>query len=490
MAAGIVVNVHDNDDDIPTEARARVTFGVLIMDSFINDYCVGWQNFTYNLCTSASSDLTAEWTNFTVWYNMAYNLGCLGGAFVGGYYVFRLGIFLIYLYYSMVVLSDEDRRRTEEYFRETSPPKWMSACREQVEEFLDHHRIVGKCVAVVTSGGTTVPLERNTVRFVDNFSTGSRGAASVEYLLGLGYAVIYMHRPGSVAPFARHVQKATCSSLDVNFLKYLDVARGRNNLQAQQIRLLIEDSTAKEKVFDAVINYRNVRAANTLLTLPFTSVDDYFYLLRLVATCVAPCKNRAMFLLAAAVSDFYVPRQDLSEHKIQSRAGPLELKLQQVPKMLGVLRHTWAPQSFVVSFKLETDWSILSKKAKEAISKYAMHLVVANELHSRFNEVLLITASDSRSITRSNEEADIEEAVVKAVASAHYQYIASHDVSIPDEIGHQVARRHLFGAWIKSLPASMQRLLSTMNEHKEEILGVVMGSLLSILINTFQRRSS
>ncbi|KAI9905841.1 hypothetical protein PsorP6_013538 [Peronosclerospora sorghi] len=225
----------------------------------------------------------------------------------------------------MMVLSDEDRRRTEEYFRETSPPKWMNACREQVEEFLDHH--------LVTSGGTTVPLERKTVRFVDNFSTGSRGAASVEYLLGLGYAVIYMHRPGSVAPFVRHVKKATCSSLDVNFLKYVDVARGRNNLQKQQIRLLIEDSTAKEKVVDAVINYRNVRAANTLLTLPFTSVDDYF-------------------IYCAAVSDFYVPRQDLSEHKIQSRAGPLELKLQQVPKMLGVLRHTWAPKSFVVSFKL------------------------------------------------------------------------------------------------------------------------------------------
>ena len=31
------------------------------------------------------------------------------------------------------------------------------------------------------SGGTTVPLETNTVRFIDNFSSGSRGAASAEY---------------------------------------------------------------------------------------------------------------------------------------------------------------------------------------------------------------------------------------------------------------------------------------------------------------------
>ena len=35
-------------------------------------------------------------------------------------------------------------------------------------------------VVLVTSGGTTVPLEKNTVRFIDNFSRGERGAASAE----------------------------------------------------------------------------------------------------------------------------------------------------------------------------------------------------------------------------------------------------------------------------------------------------------------------
>ncbi|EGZ16256.1 hypothetical protein PHYSODRAFT_506618 [Phytophthora sojae] len=352
-------------------------------------------------------------------------------------------------------MSDEDQRRTEQYFQHTTAPKWGDERREQVEAFLDHHRVVGKCVAVVTSGGTTVPLERNTVRFLDNFSTGSRGAASVEYLLGLGYAVIYVHRPGSIAPFARHVQRATSSSLDVNFLEHLDVRNGV--MGDQETRLLVEDPTAKKKVVDAVHKLRTVRAANTLLSLPFTSVDDYFFVLRMVATCVAPWRERALFLLAAAVSDFYIPQQDLSEHKIQSRAGPLELTLQQVPKMLGVLRHSWAPQSFVVSFKLETDWDILRKKAKQAIAKYAMHLVVANELHSRFDEVLLITDKDERAITRPKDEADIEAALMEAVARMHYQYIASHDVCVPEEIG-----------------------------HREEILGVVIGGLLSVMLNMLQ----
>lgn len=41
----------------------------------------------------------------------------------------------------------------------------------------------GRPVVCVTSGGTTVPLERACVRFIDNFSKGTRGALSVEQFL-------------------------------------------------------------------------------------------------------------------------------------------------------------------------------------------------------------------------------------------------------------------------------------------------------------------
>ena len=54
------------------------------------------------------------------------------------------------------------------------------------------------------SGGTSVPLEANTVRFIDNFSRGLRGAASAEYFLAQGYSVIFLHRRGSKEPFLRH----------------------------------------------------------------------------------------------------------------------------------------------------------------------------------------------------------------------------------------------------------------------------------------------
>jgi sugar porter (SP) family MFS transporter len=113
MAGGIVVNVHNNhEDDTPTEGSRTyaiivclfaslggiffgydqgVTSGVLIMDSFINDYCVGWHNFTYEECTASSSNLPGEWTDFTVWYSMTYYLGCVFGALFGGYIADKFG---------------------------------------------------------------------------------------------------------------------------------------------------------------------------------------------------------------------------------------------------------------------------------------------------------------------------------------------------------------------------------------------------------------
>lgn len=35
-------------------------------------------------------------------------------------------------------------------------------------------------IVCLTSGGTSVPLEKNTVRMIENFSTGGRGAISAE----------------------------------------------------------------------------------------------------------------------------------------------------------------------------------------------------------------------------------------------------------------------------------------------------------------------
>lgn len=42
------------------------------------------------------------------------------------------------------------------------------------------------------------------MRFVDNFSAGTRGAASAEYFFEHDYSVIFLHRQKSLEPFVRH----------------------------------------------------------------------------------------------------------------------------------------------------------------------------------------------------------------------------------------------------------------------------------------------
>jgi phosphopantothenate-cysteine ligase len=68
-------------------------------------------------------------------------------------------------------------------------------------------------VVLVTSGGTIVPLEKNMVRFIDNFSKGARGAASAESFLAEGFAVIFLHRKGSLMPFSHMSSQLTSSEL-------------------------------------------------------------------------------------------------------------------------------------------------------------------------------------------------------------------------------------------------------------------------------------
>lgn len=75
-----------------------------------------------------------------------------------------------------------------EFFQQTQ--RRGKNVKRQVDAFREFHVKSARCIAVVTFGGTTVPFEQNTVRFLDNFSTGNRGAASVEYvLLSRGFVI-------------------------------------------------------------------------------------------------------------------------------------------------------------------------------------------------------------------------------------------------------------------------------------------------------------
>ncbi|XP_068924261.1 phosphopantothenate--cysteine ligase-like isoform X2 [Petaurus breviceps papuanus] len=189
-----------------------------------------------------------------------------------------------------------------------------------MQHFAERLGAQGRQVVLITSGGTKVPLEARPVRFLDNFSSGRRGAASAESFLRAGYGVLFLYRARSAFPFAHHFPPQT-------WLSALRPAQGAS--EGPGGRLLLEAEAAALPGFaDALRSYQEAAEAGTFLAVEFTTLNDYLHLLQAAAQALSPLGSSAMFYLAAAVSDFYVPASEMPEHKIQSSGGPLQEKVQ------------------------------------------------------------------------------------------------------------------------------------------------------------------
>lgn len=53
------------------------------------------------------------------------------------------------------------------------------------------------------------------------------------------------------------------------------------------------------------------------------------------------------------------------------------IALRLVPKVLNAVTRIWTPNAYIISFKLETDVTMLEQKARGALSKYG-HQVCFN----------------------------------------------------------------------------------------------------------------
>mmetsp|Transcript_21200 Transcript_21200/g.29698 ORF Transcript_21200/g.29698 Transcript_21200/m.29698 type:complete len:313 (-) Transcript_21200:2315-3253(-) len=285
-----------------------------------------------------------------------------------------------------------------------------------VKEFIQHHLSTSSKIVLVTSGGTTVPLEKNTVRFLDNFSGGGRGSASAEYFIDNGYSVIFMHRRHSLQPFGRHFMV----HIPNNFLDYLEYSEQTGGIQVA--------SKYCDKINQVLHKYHDAVKQQKLHKIVFTTIYDYLILLKAVCELLAPLGNRVAIYLAAAVSDFFIPYDQMAEHKIQSSNGGLKLELAPVPKMLGKLKQHWVPNAYVISFKLETDPQLLTYKATSSIDKYKHHLVIGNLLSNYRDEVTLFDQNGATTkINRSQEDikvdADIEKYLIPQVIAKHEAFI-------------------------------------------------------------------
>lgn len=114
----------------------------------------------------------------------------------------------------------------------------------------------------------------------------------------------------------------------------------------------------------------------------------------------------------------------MEQHKIQSAGGlALHLTLDPVPKLLAQLRE-WCPLAYTVTFKLETDASILESKVRTSLSNYGQAAVVANLLSSHRDRVSLFFATgESINIDRGSVQA-IELRFVPTLCDRHKQFFS------------------------------------------------------------------
>ncbi|XP_033114768.1 phosphopantothenate--cysteine ligase-like [Anneissia japonica] len=278
-----------------------------------------------------------------------------------------------------------------------------------------HHARMNK-VVLVTSGGTAIPLENQAVRFIENFSGGKRGAASAEYFLSEGYGVIFLYRQGSLRPYSRHFAGG-------NILDVLEIREDCKDGTCSQLQV---DTTKMPSLMAIVEAYQTAKNSGRLLEVSYHSLVDYIALLKASSEALHLLGSLAVFYLAAAVSDFYIPPSDMPKHKIQSTSGPLQLALHQVPKFLRALVSKWSPKAFVATFKLETDEAILIDKALGALSKYGHQVVIANILHERRYRVIIVTKEEQKELLLSrasqDQEHDIERVIVRDICIRHDQF--------------------------------------------------------------------
>lgn len=258
------------------------------------------------------------------------------------------------------------------------------------------------------------------MRYLDNFSAGTRGAASAEHFLAAGYAVLFMSRQHSQFPYTRLYSHTTNPFFDI----LQEPASGdvREGVRVQDAHVA--------KLLPVLHAYHQAQQSGRLQTVSFVTVVDYLFLLREVSLAMAPLGAHAMHYLAAAVSDFFIRPDQMAEHKIQSNDGQLHITMDPVPKVIAALVRDWAPHAYVASFKLETDPSLITPKAEASLRRYGHQLVIGNDLAHRKTEVTLIERDGeafAHTTLRVPPDAarEIEVDLVAALAARHTRWITA-----------------------------------------------------------------
>lgn len=176
-------------------------------------------------------------------------------------------------------ISSIDGKLAEEF----AVPSHVEEVKEKMSAFARHHADAGRRVVLITSGGTKVPLESRTVRFLDNFSSGRRGASSAEYFLDSGYAVIFLHRHRSLYPYARMFST-------INMLDALKFSGGEEGASGNSGEVVVNRQVLPN-IAKALTRYQEVKEGKLLLPIEFSTLSEYLHLLKAAAQALSTIGN-------------------------------------------------------------------------------------------------------------------------------------------------------------------------------------------------------
>lgn len=214
-----------------------------------------------------------------------------------------------------------------------------------------------KRIAVVSSGGTKVKLDAKGEYIIDNFASGWRGVYLTEDLIDEGYFVIFFYRTSSHLPYERNYDRANEETAELYHKELERIQKNKKNL----------------------------------VLLNFDYIFEYLYKLMLLSESIHKlnCSHKVLYIMAAAVSDFYVPLNQLSDN-LESIDEDITMHLKTTPKTLGLIKKMFGDSNFVmVSFKLETDESILEQKVIKSFNHSFSDFIVGNVLSTRNKRLYL-----------------------------------------------------------------------------------------------------
>ncbi|KAG2988980.1 hypothetical protein PC129_g5221 [Phytophthora cactorum] len=321
----------------------------------------------------------------------------------------------------------------EEFFSKTpEDPRWeLGTIQKQTEEFiasqLAHNR---RGIALITSGATIVPLDPENDTFVDVAPQvqEQRGPACAEYLLQLGYAVIFVHREDSLRPFTRHFQKYIQNGA------FMDMFRMQDN------GLVLSGMDISQQLQFQKIAQLYTECSTRVLNLSFTSVQQYLMLTRITAKAMEVAKDQATDAAedtdsteassssSSSLSKHSKTKQikKLAKKITKKKSDEFSVNFVRVPNIIRKIRKDWCPKAFLVTCKHELASGEDIEDAHADLEKWGVDVIAGNH-HSR--EILLITEQEEAIVTCPDDE-DINDAFASAIADMHRSFRRKREILV------------------------------------------------------------